>query len=212
VWVIAILKQYLREYNALNKRADHIRTQLLLGWLKIYATESLVSAAWQLWNDTCKKILLASCSGCTGRNRIFYPARACDNSLERIAYEVQQYSKMLPVKAGKKLYAYWNHPTWGDGSKIIHTISGLQPSNANTLITAFGLPLHGHKNLQTIRNFSAHKNDGTLLALKNLQCFTGQSLSTHPSCYILEYCTQTNSFYYNEWMSDMKHIIYHATA
>lgn len=207
-----IFNEYLRGHNGLIKRADYIQTQLQHGWLKIYATESLISETWQLWNGTCQKILLASCRGCVGRHGNSYPARPCDNSLGRIAYEVKQYGNRWAVKAGKKVTYYWEYPTWGDASKIVSAITGLQPNNINNLVVAFGLPLFGHKHLQVLRNFAAHKNNGALQALKNLSCFTGQVPSTHPSCYVWEYCVSTNSFYYYEWLSDMKHIIYQATV
>lgn len=209
--LLAVLKTYYKGYDSLIKRAEYIRTGLQHEWIRIYATEALISESWQLWNDTCQKILLKSCCGCTGRGGTNYPSRPNDNSLTRIAYEVKQYGNRQKASLAGKAAGYWDYPTWGDGNKIISVIAALQPSNATNLLTAFGLPLFGHKHLQILRNFTTHKSKGSLGPLKMLSCFAGQSFCTHPSCYIWEYCNSENSFYYYIWMSDMRHIIYQAT-
>ena len=206
------LKLYLRKQSRLTDRANYINTELVHGWMKIYATESLISETWQLWNIVCKKILVKSCQGCAGRCGNIYNARCTDNSLERITYEVRQYANGCKVEPQGAIFCFWEYPTWGDGNKMIRVITGLHPSNENILVTAFGLPLFGHKHLQKLRNYLFHKDQDALIALKKNLPPSRSVSKTHPAYYIWEYSTANNSLYYFDWVNDMKNIIYQATV
>lgn len=207
------LKLYLKKHVRIIDRARYIQHNISPRWMNIYATEALISETWQLWNTACKNILIKSCQGCSGRSGKYYPKRPnTDNSVARIAYEVKQYGRNQQPQNGKITTAFWNEPTWGDGKKIITVIKGLNPNNTQELTTAFGLPLFGHVQLQALRNHLFHKDPRALEAVKKLPCFYGKKIPQHPCYLIWEYCNNSNSFFFYEWLNDMKHIIYQATS
>jgi hypothetical protein len=100
------------------------------------------------------------------------PARAGDNSWERIAYESREYAnarrhgKRPAVKAKGKNSHRYQDPTWGDLDYIIDIVTGLAPSNQSDLTTAFGATSRGLKDLQTVRNACFHKHRESWAAVK----------------------------------------------
>lgn len=98
-------------------------------------------------------------------------ARPGDNTWQRIAYEAKQSVLGNRIHPTRTITYHRQEPTWGDQASLITIVNTLQPNNANTLITAFGLPLQGGKHLQIVRNACFHKNEETLSSVKSISIY-----------------------------------------
>lgn len=210
----SLFREFIRKIYRLELRAKHLLKENLIPWQTVYSTEGLISDAWQAWNFFCKTLLLMSCQGCSGRTgQVYLPRPLVDNSIERIACEVKSFgngSTSQPA-VGKKIHNPWSYPTWGDGTKILNAIAGLNTQNASILTVAFSLPLKGHIELQTIRNFLFHKDTSSIARLASLTCFKGGgAVLSHPSLIAWE-ANSNNEIIFFTWLDDIKHIAYNAT-
>lgn len=144
-------------------------------WERRALSEVLVSDLWQLWNTFVRAMCLRSCEGCTTRSGLTVPARAGDNSWQRISYEASKYAQASKNKTRPKVQATGRHrarrqdPTWGDLATIVDVVNGLSPANARNLSTAFGATAQGLKDLQRVRNACFHKNRETWNDVKALE-------------------------------------------
>lgn len=206
-------KHFIRRSCRLATRAKKLLAERPTDWQFIYNTEGLISDAWQSWNLFCRNLLVKSCQGCHGRQGTQYAARpSMDNSLERIALEVKLFGNgaAAPPPPGKKIANAWAFPTWGDGAKIINAVNGLNTQNNVALMTAFGLPLQGHVELQRVRNFLFHKSNIAAHGVMNLQYYQHGVMPSHPALLVWE-LNQAHEIIFFVWLDDMKHIALHAT-
>lgn len=185
---------------------DHLNG-LLSPWEFRFLAEALLSNLWIDWNIFVKQVLVLSCNESITRSGVVMPARALpDNSESRITYEVKQYGRGDPAYP-TKTFSGSVEPTWAHPDKIIAYISGLAPSNASTLLMAFGSGgLFGPKRIHLLRNACAHKsklNRNEVLTLRSLY-FTKHFLD--PIDIIWGGNLSTNSIAIFEWIEDLEDI------
>jgi hypothetical protein len=151
-------------------RAEYIQTNMgkLDSWQIRVLTEGMLSDLWQLWCWFCRHALLLSCGGTIARSGAPVIARVRGNSWQRIGYEAICGSRGQRPKPIKRVNYRLDEPTWGNQDKIIDIVICLNPSNKNTLLSAFGLPLLGPKHLQIVRNACAHKDIETMKQVRDL--------------------------------------------
>lgn len=163
-WFDRRCKSYSSRINLLRSRKGAIPD-----WEHRYLTESLMSEMWQSWCHFNRLLLLRSLRGGTARDGSAIVARVSDNSWRRIGYEAKQASQSLPPKPTKHLnFMMWKEPTWGDLDAYIRIVIGLNPSNSTVLLSSFGIPYVGVKELQLVRNCCAHKNVENIFGLQAL--------------------------------------------
>lgn len=108
-------------------------------------------------------------------------------------------------------FPMWREPSWGDMSKLVKIITGLHPSNENTLLNYFGTSSR-LGDLQLIRNACAHKNSETLLRLQNLSLYYNFSKLQHPSELAWATLKGSNDTAFFYWLYEMNLIADYATS
>ena len=181
--MISAYKQFIRRCAILRNRAEHIYAWPVAKpeWQFRYFSVSLLLDIWQGWCDFCRTVVISSCQGTTTRTGTSISSRTtAPNTWQRIGYEALCASKRKSSSPGKALRFRRHEPTWGDLSVLLRAIPALSPANSATLLSGFGLSLHGPKHLQIIRNACAHLNWETMLGIRSLAVFYIGTRIEHP--------------------------------
>jgi hypothetical protein len=149
---------------------DYLQGQIgvLPPWQHRYMTESLISDVWLSWCWFSRVLIHKSLRGTKARDNRVVLGRNGDNTWQRIGHECSKAAKSenhtgaLPAN-----FLMRREPTWGDIGSLIKMITALAPANQNQLLTAFGLPLHGPKHIQLVRNCTAHKTIENIISLRS---------------------------------------------
>ena len=162
----------------------------------------------------CRQLIIYSCQGTKARNSLKVIPRPINNETKRVTYEALMAKKGQVSKATKNGHVNFlmrNEPTWGDATEITKIISGLQPSNMNTLLNIFGSP-NSLKHPQLVRNACAHKNSETLLELRRLSLDYNFSKLQHPSELAWTTLKNSNDIAFFYWLYEMNLIADYATS
>lgn len=188
-------------YHTLEVRAT--RSQ----WEIMYCSEGLISHLWQAWNRFCRAVIMESCSGANTRIGQSVASRMGDNSWGRIGYEARQAARGNGVSASGTIRSIRQEPTWGDQDKLIDVIKVVNPNNKNTLLSGFGMSLHGPKHTQIIRNACAHINHENMQDIRNILQYYNNTTIKHPSLLIWEIKKGTVPVKaYESWSRDLLNI------
>ena len=180
--LVRVHNRFVADCVQFDQRIEELRVErnAMAPWRAQYLTESFLSQLWQLWGRFCRDIILASCSGCTTATGKV-TARPADNSWQRIGYEARQAAFRQTVHASRRNSSMRQEPTWGDVNKLIDIITTLAPSNSATLLSAFGLPLRGPKDLQIVRNACSHLHSENISDVRGIQIYYIAGPIKHPS-------------------------------
>jgi len=202
--------------NGYMDKSSELQSQLgvMPSWQHRYLTESLMSEVWLTWCLFSRNIIHKSLRGTKARNSQLIISRQGDNSWQAIGHQCKRAARSEnQVAAIPPSFLMRNEPTWGDIGSIIKIINALNPSNQGQLTTAFGLPLHGPKHLQLVRNCAAHK---TIENLLNLRSQLSLTYTLHnkvtPSEVAWSLKTGTSDLAINVWIDDMRTIADVATS
>lgn len=165
-----LYRHFISRSATIVNRVEYIQGKIgkIDSWQNRALTETVLSDLWQLWCWFCRHTLLLSCYGTTARSGAIVSTRNGINSWQRIGYEAICASRGQSPKSIKQLRFKREEPTWGDQDKLITVVTCLNPSNRNTLLSAFGLPILGPKHLQIVRNACAHKDIETMEQVRGL--------------------------------------------
>lgn len=174
--MISLLEPYkhlVRKISVLQGRAQAILASgtEIEEWCVRYATESLVQDTYTIWTQFVRSVILQSCAGTKLRNGTAIPARTGNNSWARVGYEARQATKRANIKPTGGIKSIRQEPNWGDPDKAIDIVKVLNPTNNAQLISAFGLPLRGIRDLRVVRNALAHKNSENLDVVNKLSVY-----------------------------------------
>jgi hypothetical protein len=212
--MIKIYKSFIRETANLVLRAEYVRDNVLRleSCYCKYLTEGLVSDLWLRWCLACKQIVLSSCRGCLSRNSIFYNERFGDNSWQRIGYEARQACQNNRITPNRTISSLRQEPTWGDRDNIIAIIQSINPSNSSNLLAGFGLPLHGPRHLQIVRNACYHKNWETMNDIRSLSMHFLSPTIKSPSDLTWQVYSASSQLAYFVWIDDLRNMLNVATS
>jgi hypothetical protein len=177
----------------------------LTPWKRRFLTESLVSNVWLDWSTFVKQVFVASCNGSLTRSGLYVAPRAVlDNSEPRIRHEIKRiYKNCLPVPGQTDSSNV--EPTWAHSGKIVAYITGLSPSNAVTLQSAFGAGnLTGPKRVHLVRNACAHKSKHNRIEVSQLRSIYSTTHYLDPIDIAWGVNPVTNGIAMYEWLSDME--------
>ena len=204
-----LVGSYVQIVGRLDRRRRQANSILadvsLTPWERRFLTESLVSNVWLDWSTFVKQVFVASCNGSPTRSGTYVTPRAVlDNSEPRIRHEISSIYRnrnSVPghVDIGK------SEPTWADAWKIVTYINGLAPSNAATLLSAFGAGnLTGTKRVHLVRNACAHKSRYNRTEVSQLRAtyITDHYLDPVDIAWGINLATNGIAIY--EWLSDME--------
>ena len=199
-------RRFLSNLDRSRRRGVEIESESsrLTAWRLRLLTEGLISDLWQDWNNFARTVLFMSCQGCNTRNATKIRRRPCDNSFQRIGYEAKRASQDRVIVPGQVNRFRSQEPTWGDMGKVVKIILGLNPTNKNRLISAFGLSVNGPMHLQLVRNACAHKNKETMDAVRKISIHYVSQPLQQPSELVwkLHKKNKTGALY--SWISDLQ--------
>ena len=142
--------------------------------------EGLVSSLWQMWSSFSRSAVLLSAGG----------AITASGDLTTSAFAHLQESQLLfvcraaafgqPVTSIRSLRGSYLEPSWGDAQKINRIVNRIRPTNANNLLTGFGLRSTS-VDLQVVRNACAHMSSDNLEKIRQLQTRYADTRFSHPS-------------------------------
>lgn len=205
-------------YARINSRLSRRRKQatsilddsvnnILSPWEFRFISEALLFNLWIDWNTFVKQVLVLSCNGSITRSGAVVPARTVpDNSENRIAYEMRQYSKGFAVHP-TKTFSGAVEPTWAHPDRIITCITGLASSNTAALQMAFGAAgLFGPKRMHLVRNACAHKSRLNRIDVLSLRSLYSTNHFFDPIDIIWGSNPSTNSIAIFERIEDLEYI------
>lgn len=180
-------------------------------WQMRGLTEALISDSWQAWCGFCRGLLIRSCQGCTTRGGVGIAPRGSDNDVMRIGYEAAQAAKSRPITPSGRNSFLRQEPTWGDQTKLLSIILGLNPNNSAALLGVFGIGLSAPAHLQSVRNACAHKNVETSRQVKLLSPFYSSSMTQAPAMFVWGTNTRANTFILYSWFDELQAVAALAT-
>lgn len=200
-----VYNRFVADCVQFDQRIEELRIErpAMAPWRAQYLTESVLSQLWQLWGRFCREVILASCSGCTTISGAV-PARASDNSWQRVGYEARQAAFQQKAQASKQNSSMRQEPTWGDVNKLIDIVTTLAPSNRAALVSAFGLPLRGPKDLQIVRNACSHVHSENILDVRAIQIYYLAGSLRHPSELAWRQEASTGTTAVLKWIDDLQ--------
>ena len=175
-------------------------------YVDIYALqEGLISSLWQTWCLYCKSIFFGSIRGGITSNgqHIVTP-----QYFQLTDYELFYVAKLLgenkPVNQIKQAKPQ-SEPTWGDVNKLslIFTLSNTPNSNyVSSPLSSSSLL----KDLQMVRNATAHINDNTVQNIKDARVRYSSTKFNHPSDTIFWVDPLSKDYLWKAWVDEIKFI------
>jgi hypothetical protein len=201
-----LYRKFLLQLNKLQDRAIDIETKIAViePWRARYMTESLIQDLWHHWQIFVKELIFYSCGGCRTRSNNIVPPRVGDNTWQRVGYEAIQAVRGNNIKPGGLIRSIRQEPTWADLKNIILILNTLAPANKNELISAFGIPLRGPKDLHIIRNACAHKHGESMGEIRGIQIYYLSSQIKQPSDLIWQKEMASKQIGFFRWLDDFK--------
>jgi len=212
--MISTHRRFFKKNLRLRERAEYIYAWPSSNpeWEFKYLSFSLLSDIWQNWCTFCREVILKSCVGANSRSgTIIYP-RSRINSWQRIAYETKQASKGRTIDATSTVTFRRHEPTWGDINLLLTAIPRLSISNANNLLTGFGLSLYAPRHIQIIRNACVHTDSESMQEVRNLMIYyIGTGLKNPIDLmWWLESVTKTDAIFF--WLEELEIIADYVTS
>lgn len=165
--------------------------------------EGLVSSLWQTWCLYCKGIFFGSIRGgiTTNGQHISTPqySQLTDYELFYVAKLLGENKAVNQIKQAKPQ----NEPTWGDVSKLslIFTLSNTPNSNyVSSPLSSSSLL----KDLQMVRNASAHITDFTVKNIKDARVRYSSTKFNHPSDTIFWVEPISKDYLWKAWVEEIK--------
>ncbi len=181
----------------------HDRSKTLPKWEFNYLTEVLISDIWQCWCHFSRDLYLTSCRGTKARDGTCIISKGGDTSWQRLGYEATQSLRGHTNKAtGHISFVMRKEPTWGDLDAFLRIVNGVRPANYNQLTLAYG-SFTTPKDLQRIRNASAHKNVENLSSLSKELLTPGYSHAQHATDYAWQVISSNRAFALECWLWDL---------
>lgn len=165
--------------------------------------EGLISHLWQYWCIFCRDVVMSSAKGAmTSAGLSTTSAHAALSELE-MAYVATKFSRNEKVGNIVGLAGQHLEPTWGDVSKLNRILTGMAPSNAQTLLMAFGLA-NTISDLQLCRNTCAHMNRENVSKVNAARVRYSQTGFSHPSEVMFWVVPASKDFAWRTWVEEME--------
>lgn len=210
--MISVYHDFIRNTYRLRSKADAIYAipRNHQDWRFKYASISLISEIWQCWCRFCYEVIYQSCRGTQLRNGSTIPQRLSDNSRQRIAYEIKEFSHGHTPKPRQRLRYKSEEPTWGDVDLLLRAIPYLGIANSTELTTAFGISVPSPSHLQIVRNACNHLDSETMQRVRSIQpYYIGSIQQPYELIWCLESNTRSDAIFV--WISDLELIAKLAT-
>jgi len=163
---LEILETEIRNFtatsNASTTHAFTLKDELYL--------EGHLSRLWQAWGKFCRSLIIKSCMGTIDGNGSLITRVAGAISEEHVsAAAMHANQKNTPPPNWTKTNGILRkEPTWGDIDVLTKITSNLIPSNAVQINAAISTIYTTAKDIQTIRNATAHTNNQTTLEVRGI--------------------------------------------
>lgn len=146
---------------------------------KFHAYEGLLSSAWQSWCGFCRHVTYLSLTGTQTAGGLTTASVLDVHSYGRMAYIAKQLNSNGTVKAKRELQPH-NEPTWGDQDLLVDLVSGLNPTNAQQLLSGLQLTYNGPKHMRLVRNSIAHLSANGVGEVKRILVHYRGATFLHP--------------------------------
>lgn len=133
---------------------------------ELHELEGWLSELWQTWCHFCRRVVMASCTGCDATSGASVVAtHATQYHASHIA--ARQRRGVAPAVVGTNTVLRLE-PTWGHVDKLLEVLQALAPANYSGLTAAFGT-VPDVEHVRLIRNAAAHTNPETMAAVLAFQ-------------------------------------------
>lgn len=206
------MSEFSEEINKLNVRLNRLdsafeRHFFNLGnkrYIDIYAfQEGLISALWQTWCSYCKSIFFGSIKGAITLNGAVIDTPPYVNSTEyELFYLAKMWGESKTINQVKSAQPQ-SEPTWGDVSKLSVIFNNASTPNAAIVSP----PLANSqllKDLQVVRNASAHINAHCLQKINLARVRYSQTSYKHPSDVLLWVDPLNNDYLWKAWIIEIR--------
>ena len=181
----------------------HRQTPVYLRTIDRFAVqEGLVSNLWQSWNRFCRDVTVGSALGSNTASGVAVTSNFHQNTDAEIAFAAKKLSQNQAIGNMRAISGDHLEPTWGDFSKLSLIISGLGPTNAQTLLTGFG-SLNSISDLQLCRNASAHISSERIADVRNAKVRYQSTKFYHPSDMLFWIEPYTNDYLWKYWADEI---------
>ncbi len=190
--------------RALDAAFDrHIITPVTVRRIDRFALqEGLISALWQAWGRFCRDAIIRSVQGAlTEQGTLTTSIYSARRDME-VAYIALQLSRNQTVGNVKALSGSYQEPTWGDAIKLNRISSGLQSSNAQTLMSAFSA-CSVIMDLKLCRNANAHLSSDMINGIRAAQVRYRDTQFKHPSDMMTWVETSTQDYLWKAWVDEV---------
>lgn len=200
-----VRQKLLIRLNTLDKAFErHIVTPSVTKSIDRFALqEGLLSSLWQAWCEFCRDTVMGAVQGATTTTGVAVSSQTYSGRTEaEIAYAAKRLAQNQGVGTIRPIAGRYSEPTWGDVGKLNLIVSGLAPSNQQTLLSGFG-GVASIKDLQTCRNASAHINGETVADVRAARVRYQHTAFKHPSDAMRWTVPATNDYLWRTWVDEM---------
>jgi len=164
--------------------------------------EGVVSSLWQTWCHFCRSVVVHSTLGAftsSGRVVCSNYAHLDERQIITLAIKLSRSERIpsyIPMANG------WVDLAWGDTEKLNKIITGIDMSNKEILLSAFGSVKH-LQSLQKSRNACSHISKYTIEQLKDMRVFYNNNSLMHPVDVMFWTVPETGRFLWKSWLDEM---------
>lgn len=201
-----VRQKLLVRLNTLDRAFErHILTPSVSRYVDRFALqEGLLSSLWQAWCEFCRDVVIGAVQGATTTTGIVVSSQAYAARTEaEIAYIAKQLAQQRNVTTIKPISGRYSEPTWGDVNKLNLIVTGLGPSNQQTLLSGFG-GVTSIKDLQICRNASAHINGENIAKVRAARVRYLHTAFKHPSDTMRWIVPTTKDYLWRSWIDEME--------
>lgn len=123
---------------------------------------------------------------------------------DAIAFAIRQ---MRPKKKGSGPWTYWDEPVWRDPNTLLKLLQASGASNLAQVQAGFAYQTSVFKELPTIRNFFAHRNEDTNAETVSVARNVGVSTKLRPSEIMCSNSPGRPQNVICDWLDDMRHVV-----
>lgn len=148
---------------------------------QVHRTEGLLSSLWQSWCGFVRGLIIESVIGADTAMGAGTTSPYSHLTIDQVRTAAAKISKGNPIPAvPRPILGHYQEPTWGDIRKATLIVNGLSLSNSNSIITGMGILTFG-KDVQIVRNASAHLSSDGISDIRNLQLRYLDTSFRHPT-------------------------------
>lgn len=162
--------------------------------------------ALNLWSSFCRSFYLSCIFNAKRSTGI--PIRisllGVQTKSDAITFAIKQ---MRPKIKGNGPWSYLDEPTWRKPGTLLQLLQVVGASNFNQVLAGFAYPTPVFDELPRIRNFFAHRSEGTKFETMRVARTVGVSTKLRPSEIMCSYGPGRPQNVICDWLDDMRHVV-----